>query len=157
MSSRASSVETGQKDSSKGFVLCSNEYCSDKFKHIDWVIHTKVDGPDPRDHFASERTFLSWLRTGMTLALIDFQQLSKPTTELPWAHEPLPTKQRILAYIFVGLGFLSLLVSLVIYFKNQHRIVNRLLNVGNGWAGYSMALLIMLFVCFVMAVAITES
>ena len=48
MSSRASSVETGQQNISKGFLLCNNEYCSNKFKYTDWVIHTKVDGPDPR-------------------------------------------------------------------------------------------------------------
>ena len=91
------------------------------------------------------------------MILLDFRQLLAPAKGLPWGHEPVPTKQRILAFIFVGLGFSSLFVSLVIYFKNQYRIVNRLLDVGNGWAGYSMALLIMLFVCFVMAVAITES
>lgn len=87
-------------------------------------MHTKVDGPDPRDHFANERNFLSWLRVGMTLALIGNQinMLSKrpslltcaydvsgymtlidlrgdkslaPSNSLPWNHEePTPYKTR---------------------------------------------------------------
>ncbi|KAI9276720.1 hypothetical protein BDA99DRAFT_493953 [Phascolomyces articulosus] len=160
MSSTA--VETGHRNNTP-FILCNNHHCSEKFKYTDWVIHTKVDGPDPRDHFASERTFLSWLRTGMTLALIgfmtllDIRQLLAPSKGLPWSYEVVPNKQRILAYVFIGLGLASVLVSVMIYFRNQYRIVNRLLHVGHGWAGYSMALMIMLFVCFVMVVALTEA
>ncbi|KAI9488038.1 hypothetical protein BDB00DRAFT_850404 [Zychaea mexicana] len=162
MSSAATCIETGQHNSGR-FILCNDQHCSKKFKYTDWVIHTKIDGPHPRDHFASERTFLSWLRTGMTLVLIGFmtlldvRQLLAPSKGLPWSHEDVPYKTRIVAFVFIGLGLASILVSLVTYFKNQYRIVNQLLDVGHGWAGYSMALMIMLFVCFVMVVAITES
>lgn len=165
------------------FTACNNTCCSEKFKYLDWVAHSKVDGPDPRDHFANERNLLAWLRTGVTLAVIGsitespvyislpphisyfpgFMTLldlrSKTfalSYSLPWTSDPVPTKTKIVAFVFIGLGFASILVSIFIYFKNQRQILRRLLTVGHGWAGYSMALLIMLFVCFVMIVALTE-
>ncbi|OBZ86617.1 hypothetical protein A0J61_05333 [Choanephora cucurbitarum] len=55
------------------FTLCNNEKCSTKFKYLDYSIHTVVDGPDPRDHLANERNLLTWIRTGTTLALIDYR------------------------------------------------------------------------------------
>lgn len=79
-----------------------------------------------------------------------------PSRSLPWSNEPAPYKTMIVGYIFVALGFCSILLSMAIYFKNQRRILRRLLDVGMGWPGYSMALLIMMFVCFVMVVALTE-
>jgi putative membrane protein len=42
------------------------------------------------------------------------------------------------------------------YFRNQRQIVKRLLWVGHGWMGYTVALLIMLFVVFIMVMALTE-
>lgn len=71
-------------------------------------------------------------------------------------HHLIAATHRIVAFIMVALGFSSLCISVVIYFKNQRRIVHRLIDVGHGWAGYTMALLIMLFICFIMVVALTE-
>ena len=57
-------------DSTK-FIFCNNEQCCKKFNYIDVAtVHFKVEGPDPRDHCANERNMLTWLRTGMVLALI---------------------------------------------------------------------------------------
>ncbi|KAI8139310.1 hypothetical protein BJV82DRAFT_716784 [Fennellomyces sp. T-0311] len=155
------SIET--QDNTDRFIACNNEDCSTMFKYSDWTIHTKIDGPDPRDHFANERNFLSWLRTGSTLSLIGFMtlidirsKLFAPSKSLPWSYEEVPYKTRIVAYIFIALGLSSMLVSLGVYFKNQRKIVHRLLDVGHGWPGYSMALMIILFVVFIMAVSITE-
>lgn len=206
MSTSLTAVES-QSNDDKRFIACNDKHCSTTYKYLDWVVHTKVDGPDPRDHFANERNFLSWLRVGMTLALIGNPQLDMlstrpilltcayaciipgymtlidlrgekslaPSNSLPWNHEePTPYKTRyrhlcagsstssnhavfrIVAFIMIALGFSSLCTSVVIYFKNQRRIVHRLLDVGHGWAGYTMALLIMLFICFIMVVALTE-
>ncbi|CDH51669.1 predicted protein [Lichtheimia corymbifera JMRC:FSU:9682] len=164
MSTSLTAVES-QSNDDKRFIACNDKHCSTTYKYLDWVVHTKVDGPDPRDHFANERNFLSWLRVGMTLALIGYMTLIDlrgekslaPSNSLPWNHEePTPYKTRIVAFIMIALGFSSLCTSVVIYFKNQRRIVHRLLDVGHGWAGYTMALLIMLFICFIMVVALTE-
>lgn len=55
----------------KRFSLCNNEHCCKTFNYLDLLtVHTVVDGPDPRDHFANERNLLTWLRTGLTLALV---------------------------------------------------------------------------------------
>lgn len=60
-----------ESNSDLPFIACNNERCSAKFKYLDSVVHTKVrNQPDPRDHLANERNLLTWLRTGMTLALI---------------------------------------------------------------------------------------
>lgn len=53
------------------FIACNNQHCSKKFKLIDFAtVHTVVDGPDPRDHFANERNLLTWIRVGMVMCLI---------------------------------------------------------------------------------------
>lgn len=53
------------------FIACNNQHCSKKFKFIDFAtVHTVVDGPDPRDHFANERNLLTWVRVGMVMCLI---------------------------------------------------------------------------------------
>ena len=62
------SIET--QDDANHFHICHKDYCNEAFKYTDWTVHSKIDGPDPRDHFANERNFLSWLRVGMTLSLI---------------------------------------------------------------------------------------
>lgn len=91
----------------------------------------------------------------MTLMDITVKNFA-PSHGLPWSADPVPYKTRIVAFIFIGLGFSSILVALFIYFKNQRQILKRMIKVGQGWAGYTMALLTMFFVCFVMAVALTE-
>ncbi|KAI8393370.1 uncharacterized protein BYT42DRAFT_609167 [Radiomyces spectabilis] len=148
----------------KRFIACNNQQCSKVYKYLDLSIHTKIEGPDPRDHFANERNMLTWLRTGMTLCLIGFMTLLDlptkhfaPAHSLPWTEDAVPTKARIVACIFVGLGLVSICAAVLNYFKNQRRIVHRLFSVGHGWMGYSMALLIMLFACFIMVIALTES
>lgn len=123
MSTSLTAIES-QSNNDKRFIACNDKHCSTTYKYLDWVVHTKVDGPDPRDHFANERNFLSWLRVGMTLALIGNQinMLSKrpslltcaynvsgymtlidlrgdkslaPSNSLPWNHEePTPYKTR---------------------------------------------------------------
>lgn len=53
------------------FTLCNDQQCCKRFNYLDFAtVHTFIDGPDPRDHFANERNTLIWLRTGMILALI---------------------------------------------------------------------------------------
>ncbi|KAI9316987.1 hypothetical protein BX666DRAFT_2027063 [Dichotomocladium elegans] len=145
------------------FITCNGSYCSTRFKYTDWVVHSKIDGPDPRDHFANERNFLSWLRMGMTLALIGFMTLLdiqtkefEPSKSLPWANEPVATKIQIVAYTMIGLGFSSVGITLIVYFKNQQQLLNQFLEVGHGWLGYTTAFLITLFVCFVMVAAMAE-
>ena len=91
------------------------------------------------------------------MTLIDIRnKLFTPSKSLPWSHDEQDYKTKIVAYVFVALGLISILVSLVTYFNNQRKILQRMLHVGHGWAGYSMALMIMLFVVFIMAVSLTE-
>lgn len=145
------------------FVSCNNEKCSTVFKYLDLSVHTVIDGPDPRDHLANERNLLTWIRTGTTLALVGFMTLLDlptknfaPSYSLPWTNEPISINAKIVSYIFVGLGFTCFIYSMYNYFKNQRQIIKRLLWVGHGWIGYVMALVIMLFVVFIMLMALTE-
>ncbi|ORX43865.1 hypothetical protein DM01DRAFT_1387031 [Hesseltinella vesiculosa] len=145
------------------FILCNNDKCSTRFKYLDCTIHTKVTGPDPRDHFANERNLLTWIRTGMTLSLIGFMvllditQRFAPSTSFPWPNEPLDTKRKAVAYLFVALGLLSIIVATFTYFRNQRHIIKRMLFVGQGWVAYLLTCFIALFVCFVMIMSLTES
>ncbi len=79
-----------------------------------------------------------------------------PSYSLPWTQGPVSTNAKIVAFIFIALGFTCLIVSLFNYFRNQKQIVKRLLWVGQGWLGYSVAILIMLFVVFVMVTALVN-
>ncbi|KAI8343139.1 hypothetical protein BC941DRAFT_410522, partial [Chlamydoabsidia padenii] len=145
-------------------ISCTDEICSTHFKYLDSVIHTKVrNAPDPRDHLANERNFLTWLRTGVTLTLIGFltamdltsKQLA-PSTSLPWTNEPMDNKVKIISYVFICFGLVSILLATRTYFNNQKQIVRRLMDVGQGWTGYTLAVFIMVFVCFIMILAISE-
>ncbi|KAI8047578.1 uncharacterized protein B0P05DRAFT_592581 [Gilbertella persicaria] len=145
------------------FLLCNNEKCSTAFKYLDLSVHTIVDGPDPRDHLANERNLLTWIRTGTTLALIGFMTLLDmptknfaPSYSLPWTQGAVSVNANILSYIFVGLGFTCFIYSLYSYFRNQRQIVKRLLWVGHGWLGYAVATIMMIFVVFIMVMALTE-
>ncbi|KAI8068337.1 hypothetical protein BC940DRAFT_299730 [Gongronella butleri] len=149
-------------DTDRPFILCNNEKCSTRFKYMDSTIHTKIDGPDPRDHFANERNLLTWLRTGMTLALIGFMVLLDlterfaPSQSFPWPNEPLDAKKRGIAYMFVILGVISILVANFTYFRNQRRIIRRMLDVGHGKLGYILAICIGVFVVFIMVMSLSE-
>lgn len=79
-----------------------------------------------------------------------------PSYSLPWTSEPVSLNAKIVSYIFVGLGFTCFIYSLFSYFRNQRQIVKRLLWVGHGWQGYLVATIIMLFVVFIMVMALTE-
>ena len=164
------------------FTLCNNEKCSTKFKYLDYSIHTVVDGPDPRDHLANERNLLTWIRTGTTLALIGIEEESHcvyiclynkyiqtigfmtlldlpaknfaPSYSLPWTSDPVSIKVHVVAYIFIALGFICFFYSLYNYFRNQRQIVKRLLWVGHGWIGYTVATIMMLFAVFIMIMAL---
>ncbi|KAI9486544.1 MAG: hypothetical protein EXX96DRAFT_46234 [Benjaminiella poitrasii] len=145
------------------FILCNNEKCSTVFKYLDVSVHTIVDGPDPRDHLANERNLLTWIRTGTTLILIGFITLLDmptknfaPSYSLPWTDKPVSMNTKIVSYIFVGLGFTCFIYSLYSYFRNQRQIVKRLLWVGHGWLGYFVATIIMIFVVFIMIMALIE-
>ncbi|KAG2230012.1 hypothetical protein BDF21DRAFT_466887 [Thamnidium elegans] len=147
----------------ESFLLCNDEKCSSIFKYLDFSVHTVIDGPDPRDHFANERNLLTWVRTGTTLSLVGFMTLLDmptknfaPSYSLPWTSEPVSLNAKIVSYIFVGLGFTCFIYSLYSYFRNQRKIVKRLIDVGHGWLGYLIATVIMLFVVFIMAMALTE-
>ncbi|KAI9251521.1 hypothetical protein BDA99DRAFT_522093 [Phascolomyces articulosus] len=145
------------------FTLCNNENCCKKFNYIDVAtVHSKVEGPDPRDHCANERNMLTWLRTGMILSLIGFMtlldlptQVFAPAQSIPWNHDPTSIQVEVVSFIFVGLGIASICVGIMIYWKNMNQILNRQIVVGHGWSGYTMVLLIVLFVLFVMAAALT--
>lgn len=80
-----------------------------------------------------------------------------PSQSLPWTSEPVSMNARIVSYVFVGLGFTCFIYSLYSYFRNQRQIVKRLLWVGHGWAGYTVAALIMIFVVFIMVMALLEA
>lgn len=165
----------------ESFLLCNDEKCSSVFKYLDLSVHTVIDGPDPRDHFANERNLLTWVRTGTTLSLIGKNVNSSyrlfflltnfigfmtlldmptknfaPSYSLPWTSETVSINAKIVSYIFVGLGFTCFIYSLYSYFRNQRQIVKRLLDVGHGWLGYLIATAIMLFVVFIMVMALTE-
>ncbi|KAG2228329.1 hypothetical protein INT45_011121 [Circinella minor] len=145
------------------FSLCNNEQCCKKFNYIDVAtVHFQVDGPDPRDHCANERNMLTWLRTGMILSLIGFMtlldlpsQIFAPAQSIPWNHDSSSIQVQVVSYIFVGLGITSILVGIIAYLKNLNQILHREIVVGHGWSGYTMVLLIVLFVLFVMAAALT--
>jgi uncharacterized membrane protein YidH (DUF202 family) len=79
-----------------------------------------------------------------------------PSKSLPWADDPLDTNTRIVSYVFVCLGIVSIVMATKTYFTNQKQIVRRLIHVGQGWTGYTLAVFIMAFVCFVMVLAIKE-
>ncbi|KAI8137143.1 hypothetical protein BJV82DRAFT_675119 [Fennellomyces sp. T-0311] len=145
------------------FTLCNNEKCCSKFNFIDVAtVHTVVDGPDPRDHFANERNMLTWLRISMVLALIGFMTLLDlptkvfaPSQSIPWTEDSTSLQVQVVSYIFIGLGIASICVGVMIYFKNFNQIVNRYFTVGQGFSGFGMVLAIVLFVLFVMAAALT--
>ncbi|KAI8984498.1 hypothetical protein BDF20DRAFT_911592 [Mycotypha africana] len=146
------------------FIVCNNDKCSSLFKYLDLSVHTFVDGPDPRDHLANERNLLTWLRTGTTLALIGFITLLDvstknfaPSNTFPWTNkEPANLNTKIIAYIFVALGFTCFIFSLFTYFRNQRQIVRRQYWVGHGWLGYAVASIITGFVVFIMIMALIE-
>ncbi|KAI8990234.1 hypothetical protein BDB01DRAFT_780551 [Pilobolus umbonatus] len=146
------------------FILCNDEKCSNVFKYLDLSVHTHIDGPDPRDHLANERNLLTWIRTGTTLCLIGFMNLLDistkhfaPSKSFPWSKESSTTNSRIVSYVFIGLGFCCFILSLYNYFINQRQIVKRLLWVGQGWMGYTVAAVMMLFAVFVMVMALAEA
>ncbi|KAI9366468.1 hypothetical protein BD770DRAFT_405747 [Pilaira anomala] len=147
----------------ESFLLCNDEKCSTIFKYLDYSIHTIIDGPDPRDHFSNERNLLTWIRTGTMLSLLGFITLLDmptkkfaPSHSLPWTNETVSLNAQVVSYIFVGLGFTCFIFSLYTYFRNQRQIVKRLLWVGQGWPGYVIATIIMVFVVFIMIMALTE-
>ncbi|KAL4210569.1 hypothetical protein CU097_015396 [Rhizopus azygosporus] len=146
------------------FGLCNDEKCSSFFRYLDVSVHTFVDGPDPRDHLANERNLLTWIRTGTTLSLIGFITLVDlptknfaPSYSFPWTEEPASTSAKIISYAFIALGFTCLIVSLFNYFRNQRQIIRRLLWVGHGCIGYSVAIITMIFVVFIMAMSLMET
>jgi putative membrane protein len=79
-----------------------------------------------------------------------------PSYSLPWTSEPVSYNATVVSYIFIGLGFTCFIFSLYNYFRNQRQIINRLLWVGHGWLGYAVAAIIMLFVVFIMVMALLE-
>lgn len=79
-----------------------------------------------------------------------------PSHSLPWTSETVSLNAQVVSYIFVGLGFTCFIFSLYTYFRNQRQIVKRLLWVGQGWPGYAIATIIMVFVVFIMIMALTE-
>lgn len=79
-----------------------------------------------------------------------------PSYSLPWTNGPVSLNAKIVSYIFVGLGFTCFIFSLYSYFRNQRQIINRLLWVGQGWLGYVVAAIIMIFVVFIMVMALLE-
>ena len=169
-----------EKNTPARFALCNNDQCCSKFNFFDFAtVHTVVDGPDPRDHFANERNLLTWLRTGMILALIGNFRISErtivvsdgkigfmtlldlptkvfaPAQSIPWNDDSQSLQVQVVSYIFIALGIVSIFVGVMIYFNNLNQIVNRYLSVGQGFSGFGMAFLIVLFVLFVMAATLT--
>jgi uncharacterized membrane protein YidH (DUF202 family) len=90
------------------------------------------------------------------MALLDITKRFAPSQSLPWSDGPISTNTRAISYVFVILGILSIISATATYFVNQNRIVHRLFGVGQGWAGYTMALFIMIFACFIMILALRE-
>lgn len=90
------------------------------------------------------------------MTLLDLPtQIFAPAQTIPWNHDPSSIQVKVVSYIFVGLGITSILVGITAYLKNMNQILNRQIVVGHGWSGYTMVLLIVLFVLFVMAAALT--
>lgn len=90
------------------------------------------------------------------MTLLDLQtKIFAPAKSLPWTDREDTLLVHIVSYMFIGLGISSILVAISVYFKNLNQIVNRNLVVSQGWGGYTMAFVIMFFVVFVMAAALT--
>lgn len=91
------------------------------------------------------------------MTLLDLRtHVFAPAKSLPWTEDteqPLPI--RVVAYIFISLGLVSICVAIGVYFKNMHQILHRKFVVGHGWLGYTMTGFVVLFVLFVMAAAIS--
>ncbi|KAI7886935.1 hypothetical protein K492DRAFT_233138 [Lichtheimia hyalospora FSU 10163] len=145
------------------FTLCNDQQCCKRFNYLDFAtVHTFIDGPDPRDHFANERNTLIWLRTGMILALIGFMtmldlrtKVFAPSQSLPWTEQVDSIQVRAMSYAFIALGIITICVGVRIYMRNLHQIVNRYLTVGHGWIGYTTATVIMLFAIVIMSLALS--
>ncbi|CAO3632669.1 unnamed protein product [Cunninghamella echinulata] len=146
------------------FIKCNNEKCASEFRYLDNAIHDKIGISEARDHCANERNLLTWLRTGVTLSLIGFMTIVDlstkkfaPALSFPWTNDSTAnTNIKVVSYIFILLGMISIITSTMTYFRNQQQIIKRLYHVGQGFVGYFMALVIMLFVCFIMIIALFE-
>ncbi|ORZ03921.1 hypothetical protein BCR43DRAFT_484180 [Syncephalastrum racemosum] len=123
-------------------------------------------GSTARDILAVERNFLTFFRLGSTLAVIGFTILLKfrlPTVDEggdvddrddDWSNEEL---RRPIGIIFVAIGFLSVLVAIGKYFKNQILLIKQKNNIQAGWGSYVTVGILVCFVCLVMAAASLDS
>lgn len=60
---------------------------------------------------------------------------------------------RPVGFIFVAIGFLSFLVGLGKYFKNQRQLVKQATYVEAGWGSYVVVIILFFFVCTIMILA----
>lgn len=141
--------------------------------------------PPHADILAIERNFLTFFRLGSTLAVIGnrsnlanninagelmlsigFTILLKfrlPTvneggdvddTDEDWSNEEF---RRPIGVTFVAIGFLSVLVAIGKYFKNQILLIKQKNNIQAGWGSYVTVGILVGFVCLVMALASLDS
>ncbi|KAJ2768824.1 hypothetical protein IWQ56_002789 [Coemansia nantahalensis] len=83
-------------------------------------------GSVARDHLANERTYLSWIRTSLSLVTVGvaIRQLYRVSVDLddgpaddPATRDPLAG--RVLGFSFVALGMVFVFVGLYRYFRSQ--------------------------------------
>lgn len=76
-------------------------------------------------HFACPFTILGF----MTIIDLTTKRFA-PSTSLPWTNDSADTNSRIVSYIFIILGMISIVSATITYFRNQQQIVKRLYHVG---------------------------
>lgn len=107
-------------------------------------------GTIARDHLASERTFLAWLRTSISLASVGIAltQLLKLGDNVP-GNEGIIHSSKILGLCFIGLAGITLLIGGFRYFAIQE-----MLTAANKFPASTVGILIVGICATILSIAI---
>jgi putative membrane protein len=91
---------------------------------------TIVNGPSEeskyiQQHLANERTFLAWVRTAIAIMGVGFLVTNLHSSMIDNLSERGDMLATVIGLASVGLGVLTVLMSMIVYFKKIHSINNQ--------------------------------
>jgi putative membrane protein len=87
--------------------------------------HPSEESKYIQQHLANERTFLAWVRTAIAIMGVGFLVTNLHSSMVDTLTEGGDTLATIIGLASVGLGVLTVLVSMIVYFKKIHSINNQ--------------------------------
>ncbi|KAI0754609.1 hypothetical protein C8Q80DRAFT_1066964, partial [Daedaleopsis nitida] len=86
-------------------------------------LHLENSGSVARDHLASERTFLAYARTSLTIASTGVALVQLFTLSATTMHQDLEKYARPLGAVMIALGLFTLSVGVARYFLVQEALI----------------------------------